>query len=218
MLILNAGVFAPIQKTTADGFEMAFGVNHLGHFYLTVLLLDWIRKSAPARIVIVSSRSHNHTGLTNHQSLDEKVKRLIPPSDCSQISYRLYANSKLCNVLMAMKLHRMEYNNGIHLYVLHPGTAIATGISRGFGFISKVVGFLTKPITKSLQQGAATTVYCAASGDTENDSGKYYDNCWDDEEGLSKELAHDEDLQDAVWQKSMEIIKKFEAEHPDSEH
>lgn len=64
ILILNAAVFAPSEKSTIDGYERAFGVNYLGHFYLTYLLLPRIRESTPARIVIVSSTSHNHTGVS----------------------------------------------------------------------------------------------------------------------------------------------------------
>lgn len=60
-------------------------------------------------------------------STDEKVHRLIEPA-LSQVSYRLYACSKLCNILMAMKLHRDELKNDIRVYSVHPGTLISTGI------------------------------------------------------------------------------------------
>lgn len=63
VLILNAGVFSSQVKTTLDGHETTFGVNHLGHFYLAYLLMDKLRESAPSRLVVVSSSSHQHTGV-----------------------------------------------------------------------------------------------------------------------------------------------------------
>lgn len=63
VLILNAGVYNPPNKTTADGYETTFGVNHLGHFYLTQLLSEKLRQSAPSRVVIVSSALHRKTGV-----------------------------------------------------------------------------------------------------------------------------------------------------------
>ncbi|VDK56088.1 unnamed protein product [Anisakis simplex] len=250
ILILNAGVFGPQEKITVDGYERHFGVNHLGHFYLTYLLLPRLRESAPSRIVIVSSVSHTHTGIAPSMSTDEKLRILtaLTPSYSAKFFYRLYANSKLCNILMAMKLHRMEHQNGVNTYVLHPGTMIAsTGIARGFGFLAPLYNALIKPFTKSLQQGAATTVYCAVSEHLNSvgffcihyllkgtlrkippypcknmvdgvqskvirlqESGKYYENCCDGENGLSGALAHDEALQDALWDKSVELIGKYE--------
>lgn len=70
---------------------------------------------------------------------------------------------------------------------------------------------LTKPFTKTLDQGAATTVYCAVHPDVERDSGRYYVSCWDEETSLAKPLAHDEALQDALWAKSLELVKQYEA-------
>lgn len=194
-LVLNAGVFQPIQKTTIDGYESSFGVNHLGHFYLIRELLPVVRQSAPARIVIVSSHSHNHTGINAADPIDAKVKRLVQMADTNEFGYRLYSLSKLCNVLTAFRLHRKEHENNINIYVLHPGTMIGTNISRGYGFWGKAMNVLSKPFTKDLSQGAATTVYCAASPEIADISGKYWESCWDDEKQLQVDLARDEKLQ-----------------------
>ncbi|CAJ0945946.1 unnamed protein product, partial [Mesorhabditis belari] len=210
-LVLNAGVFQPIQKTTLDGYDSSFGVNHLGHFYLIRELLPVVRQSAPARIVIVSSHSHNHTGISATDPTEVKVKRLIQMGDTNEFGYRLYAYSKLCNVLTGFRLHRKENANNISVYVLHPGTMIGTNISRGYGFWGKAMNVLSKPFTKDLSQGAATTVYCAASPEIANVSGKYWESCWDDEKQLQVNLARDEEFQDAFWDKSEELIFKFES-------
>lgn len=208
-LILNAGVFQPTIKTTIDQFETAFGVNHLAHFYLIRELLPVLRQSAPSRLVIVASTSHNHTGINAALSTEEKLAKLCPP-DLSEFGYRLYSYSKLCNVLTAMKVHRDEFKNGISSYVLHPGSMIGTNISRGFGVLGKFFNFISKPFTKTLSQGAATTVYCAAAPELAGLSGKYWESCWDDEKSLQVELARDENLQDSLWSKSEELIIKFE--------
>ena len=126
VLILNAGVIAPPSKTTIDGYESTFGINHLGHFYLTYLLLEKLRESSPSRIVIVSSHSHAHTRIQPTLSTEEKINKLVPHPTTTELAYSLYAYSKLCNVLMGMKLDREELKNGIHTYVLHPGSMIGT--------------------------------------------------------------------------------------------
>jgi NAD(P)-dependent dehydrogenase (short-subunit alcohol dehydrogenase family) len=216
VLVLNAGVIVGSSKTTIDGYETTFGVNHLGHFYLTNLLLEKLRENAPSRVVVVSSNSHNHTMIKPQLPTEEKVNKLIPDPSTTENGYSLYAYSKLCNVLFAQKLHRDEHKNGINVYVLHPGSMIGTNISRGYPIFSKIVSIVTKPFVKNLQQGAATTVYCAVSPDCENDSGKYYESCWDDENSLNKPLAHDVDFQDALWQKSLQLINKFEESRPGS--
>uniref|UniRef100_A0A914YSY7 Uncharacterized protein n=1 Tax=Panagrolaimus superbus TaxID=310955 RepID=A0A914YSY7_9BILA len=91
---------------------------------------------------------------------------------------------------------------------------INTNISRGYPVFSKIVSIITKPFVKTVQQGAATTVYCAVSPDCENDSAKYYESCWDDENSLQKVLAHDQEFQDALWEQSLKFVKKFEESRP----
>uniref|UniRef100_A0A158P9X0 SDR family NAD(P)-dependent oxidoreductase n=1 Tax=Angiostrongylus cantonensis TaxID=6313 RepID=A0A158P9X0_ANGCA len=205
-LVLNAGIFSPTQKMTIDGLEMTFGVNHVAHQYLVRELLPLLRQSS-GRIVVVSSHSHNHTGV--RMALDEKLTKLSP-TESTEFGYRLYAYSKLCNVLMAMKLHRDESKYGISVYVLHPGSMIGTDITRSYGFLGKFWNTVTKPFTKSLEQGAATTVYCAASPEVANISGKYWESCWDDEKNLDVQLARDEELQDALWEKTNKLLDSFE--------
>jgi WW domain-containing oxidoreductase len=214
VLILNAGIISGPTRTTIDGYESAFGVNHLGHFYLTHLLLEKLRENSPSRIVVVSSNSHNHSRINPQLPVDQKLNKLIPDPSTTENGYSLYAYSKLCNVLFSMKLHRDEHKNGINTYVLHPGSMMATNISRGYPIFSKIASIITKPFVKTLQQGAATTVYCAVSPDCENDSGKYYESCWDDENSLQKNLAHDQEFQDALWEQSLKFINKFEESRP----
>ncbi|CAI2343190.1 unnamed protein product [Caenorhabditis sp. 36 PRJEB53466] len=208
-LILNAGVFAPTVKTTFDNFESHFGVNHLAHFVLVKELLPALRQSAPSRIVFVSSVSSSHTGLKAEMPRSEKVKKLSP-ENATEGFYKLYAYSKMCNVLTAFKIHRDEFvSHGISTYAVHPGTMIGTDIARGFGFLSKFWNVMTKPFTKTLAQGAATSVYCAAHPDVAEVSGKFWESCWDDEKSLDADIARDIGLQDELWDHSEVLIDEW---------
>ncbi|VDO80623.1 unnamed protein product [Heligmosomoides polygyrus] len=111
---------------------------------------------------------------------------------------------------MAMKLHRDENKNGISVYTVHPG-AIPTDITRNWGFPMKIYKILAKPFTKSPSQGAATTVYCTASPETAEISGKYWQSCWDDEKEFNARLGRVEALQEALWEKIDKILDQFEA-------
>ncbi|PAV59743.1 hypothetical protein WR25_20915 isoform A [Diploscapter pachys] len=164
-LILNAGVFGPEQKVTIDGFETTHGVNHVAHQLLIRELLPVLRQSAPSRIVVVASHSHRHSGIKTTDPLESKLEKLCPTPTSGFSTYRLYALSKLCNVLMAFKLHREEHKNHISVYVLHPGSMIATDISRSYGFGAQIMNFFVKPFTKTISQGAATNVYLAGSNE-----------------------------------------------------
>uniref|UniRef100_A0A914E1H2 Uncharacterized protein n=1 Tax=Acrobeloides nanus TaxID=290746 RepID=A0A914E1H2_9BILA len=123
VLILNAGVSWTPDSTTKEGYEALFGVNHLGHFYLTHLLMDKLRESAPSRLVVVSSDLHAYTKIDPNSTIEEKLKKLIPSVEDAKLidAMRFYCRSKLCNVLFAFKAHRSEHKNGINTYVLHPG-------------------------------------------------------------------------------------------------
>jgi len=161
ILINNAGL-AGARGLTADGFEMTFGVNHLGHFALTELLLDRIRASAPARIVTVASRAHRYANSIEWQDLRRPTRSLT--------GAREYGVSKLCNILFSTELAKRLTGSGISTYSLHPGV-VATDIWRA------VPTFL-RPLLKlrgmlSPTEGAQTTLYCAMRCPA-SESGHYY--------------------------------------------
>ncbi|HLJ98476.1 MAG TPA: SDR family NAD(P)-dependent oxidoreductase, partial [Streptosporangiaceae bacterium] len=120
VLINNAGV-AGSQGVTRQGFELAFGVNHLGHFLLTELLLDRLRESAPARVVNVSSEAHYHA-----RGIDFGVLR---QRGTGMTGMAQYAVSKLSNVLHVQELARRLDGAGVTTYALHPGV-VASDIWR----------------------------------------------------------------------------------------
>jgi NAD(P)-dependent dehydrogenase (short-subunit alcohol dehydrogenase family) len=163
VLVDNAGVGGQ-RGATKQGFEIQFGVNHLGHFLLTTLLLDRLRASAPGRIVIVSSVAHFQA-----RSIDfDAVTR--PTSGFTGLPE--YAVSKLCNVLFAQELGRRLAGTGVTTYAVHPG-AIASNIWRRIPYPFRL---LTK-LMKSNEEGAQTSLYCATAPELEGVTGRYYDNC-----------------------------------------
>ena len=164
VLINNAGV-AGQRGTTKDGFELAFGVNHLGHFALTSLLLDCLAASAPARVVTVSSDAHYQA-----RGIDfEAVRRRT----ASTTGWREYAVSKLSNVLFTQELARRADGRGVTTYALHPGV-VASDIWRRVPWPVRPL-MLRRMLT--VDQGAATSLYCATSPDVAQDSGKFYEKC-----------------------------------------
>ena len=120
VLINNAGV-AGRHGLTSDGFELTFGVNHLGHFALTMALLDRLAGSAPARVVCVSSDSHYQAKGIDFTALRRRTRGIT--------GLQAYAVSKLCNVLFAQELARRTADRGITTYALHPGV-VASDIWR----------------------------------------------------------------------------------------
>ena len=121
ILICNAGVMFTPYQLTEDGFELQFGVNHLGHFLLVNLLLDRMKESAPSRIVVVASVAH-YTGYLDFN--DMMWTKWYNP----QLSY---CRSKLANIMFARELAKRVKESGITVCSLHPGT-VYTEITRYF--------------------------------------------------------------------------------------
>lgn len=186
LLVNNAGV-AGARGVTRSGFELAFGVNHLGHFLLTQLLLERLRASAPARIVTVASKAHYQA-----RGIDwEAVRR----STASRTGLPEYSVSKLCNVLFSAELGRRVAGSGLTTYSLHPGV-VATDIWRS---VPWPLRSLIKLAMIGPEQGAATTLYCATSPACAAQSGRYYDGCRVKEPSA---LAKDPALAAELWRRS----------------
>jgi retinol dehydrogenase 12 len=163
VLVNNAGVGGQ-RGITDDGFELHFGVNHLGHFALTQLLLDRLAASGPgARIVNVSSDAH-------HDARGVDFAAVRRPT-ATFAGAREYAVSKLCNVLFTQELARRVA--GVHSYALHPGV-VASDIWRRVPRLARP--FITRRMLTT-EQGAVTSVYCATSPAVAADSGLFYDKC-----------------------------------------
>lgn len=189
VLVNNAGL-AGLRGATKDGFEVAFGTNHLGHFLLTMLVGPLLAKATAARIVNVSSMSHYDAKGIDWDALRAPTRTVTGLPE--------YAVSKLANVLFTAELaRRVGPGTGIHSYALHPGVVASDAWRR--------IPWPIRPIIKLFmitnEDGAATTLHCATSPDVAGDDGKYYDKC---REKKPSRLARDPDLAKALWARSVE--------------
>lgn len=186
VLINNAGL-AGQKGMTASGFELTFGTNHVGHFLLTRLLLDKLKASAPARIVVVASKAHRHVSSIDFSTLQQPTRSIG--------GLKEYSISKLANVLFVAELARRLMGTGVHAYALHPGV-VASEVWRGVpDFMARVL----KRFMLSTEEGAATTLYCATSAQCAEQSGLYYDDCAVREPSLA---ARDHELAERLWRES----------------
>jgi len=198
LLINNAGVMMPPYGRTEDGFELQFGINHLGHFALTGLLLDRLARLPGARVVTVSSNNHRD-GLINFDDLQ------------SERGYRPmagYAQSKLANLMFTYELQRRLAASGSPAIAAaaHPGLT-RTNLAR---YLSPVMTALyvliERPLAQSAAMGALGTLRAAT--DPAARGGDYYGPTrWRGERGCpvrigSSERSHDEDAQRRLWRES----------------
>jgi NAD(P)-dependent dehydrogenase (short-subunit alcohol dehydrogenase family) len=157
---------------TAQGFELQLGTNHLGHFALTTALLPLLRPGA--RVVNVSSRGHLRSGMR----WDDPHFR----DESAYDKWVAYGQSKTANVLFAVELEKRLGPQGVHAYALHPGV-IMTELSRHLtpedlsGLGKQVQSRRTGMSLKTVEQGAATTVYAATSPELEGRGGLYLEDC-----------------------------------------
>jgi len=199
ILILNAGVFALPEQFTEDNVELTFQVNHLAQMYLAELLRDRLIESKPSRVVVLSSESHRFSHLNKTNLIADKFTK---PSKFF-IPMMAYNDSKLCNLLFTHQFNMRYRNHGINVNACHPGNMISSDLSRNWWFY-RILFFFVRPFTKSLQQGAATTVYCATSSDLNNITGCYFNNCTICEPSKS---AKDDDLSFQLWKLSEKLIE-----------
>jgi retinol dehydrogenase 12 len=164
VLVNNAGI-GGAHGLTRQGFELTFGVNHLGHFALTNALLGCLTASAPARVVTVASDAHYSARGIDFEALRRRAHGIT--------GLREYAVSKLCNVLFSQELARRTADTGVTSYALHPGV-VASDIWRRVPW--PVRPLMTRRML-TVDEGAATSLYCATSADVAQDSGKFYDKC-----------------------------------------
>ncbi len=165
VLINNAGVMMPPHGRTKQGHELQFGVNHLGHFALTGLLLDRLARSGDARVVTVSSSLHKR-GRIHFDDLQGE-------NDYGRGKF--YSQSKLANVVFALELHRRLRANGVPIrsVLAHPGYSATNLQSSGPTGVGKLVMKASnKLFAQDAEMGALPQLYAATGADV--DSGQFY--------------------------------------------
>ncbi len=197
VLINNAGL-AGQRGQTKQGFEIAFGVNHLGHFLftkqLTPLLVASGTDADPSRIVIVASRAHTRVNAKKGIDWDALQK---PTKTVS--GFPEYSVSKLANVWHAKALARRLEGEPVRVYSLHPGV-VASDVWRKVPWPFRS---LMKLFMITNEEGAQTTLHCATSPSVVGESGRYYDESAPAEPTA---LARDEALQEELWRRSEQWI------------
>ncbi len=168
ILLNNAGLMAFDGENTQDGIEMNFGVNHLGHFLLTNLLLDRIKASAPARIVNVASNAHKMGG----GRMEFEDLEGVTPVD----GMRAYGQSKLANILFTRELSAQLEGTGVTVNALCPGV-VKTDIDRASKGFFPVLWKCFKPLFRSIEKGAATSIYLCSSPEVDGVSGRFFSDC-----------------------------------------
>ncbi|CAK1548157.1 unnamed protein product [Leptosia nina] len=204
-LINNAGVVVPLDRDqkTEEGFEIHLGVNHLGHFYLTKLLVDLLKRAAPSRVVMVSSSLHER-GKLNFDDLNLRAEIEAVKKGKKERHNPGYCNSKLMNVYFARGLAARLQEFGVDVSACCPGFCY-TNLFRSF--VKWYHYILFAPVAllfmRSAKQGSETVVYCATDYGIEGQTGKFYRDC---EEYTSK-YPFTRAEEEKLWAVSEEIIK-----------
>ncbi|RXN29209.1 dehydrogenase reductase SDR family member 13-like protein [Labeo rohita] len=198
LLINNAGLAAPGR--TEDGLGMILGVNHIGPFLLTNLLLERLKECAPSRVINVSSCGHD-LGTIDFDCINTHKTLNLGSSDADL--FRGYTHSKLCNVLFTHELAKRLEGTNVTCYSLHPGS-VRSEIGRDLNewrtrILKSILSTFgaTDPVS-----GAQTTLYCALQENIEHLSGRYFSDC---QLVQVKPEARDDGIAKKLW----DISEKF---------
>jgi retinol dehydrogenase 14 len=195
VLVNNVGGFWATRRVTADGLEHTFAVNHLAPFLLTDLLVDRLKASAPARIVTVSSGAHT-TGRIDFDDLQ---------GERGYSGQRAYSQSKLANVMFTYELARRLDGTGVTATVLHPGVVRTRFAVEDPSPMWKVFLPLIRPLLKTPNKGAATSVYLASALEIEGVTGTYFVNS---KPKTSSRSSYDTAAAGRLWQVSVDLVAR----------
>ena len=193
-IINHAGYSPDVIAFTKDGYEKSFIANHLGHFVLTINLLDLLEASGEGRIINVSSAIH---------SLG-KVNRLFIKNNRNLTAFKAYGDGKLANILFTKGLAKKLVGKPVLAFSLHPGI-VGTNFGGNFTGFSSLLVKLAKPFMISSEQGAETSLFLATTSleNVRRNNGKYFDKC-----KVKATNNNDITIQNAdwLWEKSLEIV------------
>jgi NAD(P)-dependent dehydrogenase (short-subunit alcohol dehydrogenase family) len=197
-LINNAGL-AGARGLSVSGFEKVFGVNHVGHFLLTQLLLPKLKATASAygsaRVVTVASRAHRKAKAWSWEALQQPTQTFTGIQE--------YGVSKLANIWFSAELGRRLQGTSVTSYALHPGvvsTEVWRAVPLPFRHLLKLRGMITP------EEGARTSLFCATSAQCANETGLYYDLC---KPVLPTPLGQDASLARALWERSEQWVQPY---------
>ena len=196
VLVNNAGGTWSERQESAQGFEYTFGVNHLGHFYLTSLLLSRLKASAPSRIVTVTSVGHHFA--RRGMRFDDMQ------SEHRYDGMEAYCRAKLANVMFTREIARRTAGTGVTANTVHPGWVRSHFGMDGDTTGKSAFGFrVMRPLQISPRRGARTSLYLATSPDVAGKSGIYWVRC---RPGRMSRRALDEEVTARLWDESERLL------------
>jgi NAD(P)-dependent dehydrogenase (short-subunit alcohol dehydrogenase family) len=188
VLVNNAGLVQSTRTETVDGLESTFAINHLAPFLLTNLLLDVLKKSAPSRVVTVSSEAERWGNIDFDDLQSKKKYRGFP----------VYGMTKLANIMFTYELAERLEGTGVTATCMHPG-AVNTRFGTSNRGPMTLLFRLFKPFMRTPDQGADTVIWLASSPEAEGLSGRYYA----DRKPLKpKKIANDPAACRRLWEES----------------
>jgi retinol dehydrogenase-14 len=193
VLVNNVGGYWNTRHVTADGLERTFALNHLAPFLLTSLLLDRVKQSAPARVIVVSS---NVQAMGRIDFGDLQGER-------SYSGARAYNQSKLANVLFTYELARRLQATGVTANALHPGVVSTSFGAEDPGGVQRRFTPFMRPFMKAPALGAATSVHLASAPDLEQVTGRYFAGS---RPRRSSKRSYDEAAAARLWQVSADLV------------
>jgi retinol dehydrogenase 14 len=193
VLVNNVGGYWNTRHETADGLERTFALNHLAPFLITHLLLDRLTRSAPARVVTVSSNAQSQ----GRMDFDDLQGRR------SYSGGRAYSQSKLANVLFSYELARRLHGTTVTANALHPGVVSTAFGSEDPATVQRVLIPFLRRFMKTPAEGAATSIHLASAPDLEQVSGRYFA---DSKPTTSSKLSYDQATADRLWRVSVDLV------------
>ncbi len=201
VLVNNAGALFNKREVTPEGFERTLAVNYLGPFLLVHELVDLLEKSAPSRIINVSS------GLAKNGRVDledlQSEKNYVETKAYSSMRAPVYSNTKLMLMMFTYELARRLRGSGVTANVLMPGF-VATNLGKNSGSLSSFIMFkMVRPMQINAKKGAETSIYLSSSDEVKDVSGKCFAK---KKEVFTCPASYDEDLQRQLWSKTEHLL------------
>lgn len=175
---------------------MTFATNVYGPFLLTHLLIDLLKKSAPSRIVAVTSKAHTVS------YFNPEKQNLLNPLNC-WLPTTLYANSKFATFLLNYELAKRLHGSGISVNLLHPGTSDSP-IWAAAPFPANIYIWIIRKFMKTIEQGIQTILYVSLSHHLDDVTGQYFRDC---KSRRSSKRTYNENWQKIMWEESKKIVK-----------
>jgi len=205
VLINNAGCAGMEKQLTEDGLEYQMQSNYFGHFLLTNLLLGLLKKTAPSRVISVSSVVH------------KLVKNLDLNDLNTEINYdssKVYSKSKLCQVLFTRYLASLVIKDGVTVNCLHPGVVYTDMVPQFVHpafrtWLNAPISLICRNLFKTAKEGAQTSIHLAVAKEVASTTGEYFSDC---QISKTSKLAKDDQLAKELWKMSEFLVKLTAAE------